>query len=264
MRAVNAAGLSQRQSQYARTTKHVAALCRLLQPTTTMRPKVARTRRESILYLYAASSATTPHDLSVPVWCAELKRVLELELDRRTLVAAAAAFLVISRPTAHAGESDAVKLYRYEDRGYCLELPTSWEQTGKAGADVLFEDPIRRSTSVGVTISPVRVQSIIEFGSLEDVGQKLLRAEKIKESTLGVEMLVESARKGAKSALLYTYEYELNSTRGRKRVINTVTIYQSKLYILNAAYKCDKEACSAAAEEPLAQLRTVARSFDVF
>jgi hypothetical protein len=44
------------------------------------------------------------------------------------------------------------------------------------------------------------------------------------ESTLGVELVAESQRKGAGGALLYDYEYELNSTRGRKRILNTVSI----------------------------------------
>ncbi len=46
-----------------------------------------------------------------------------------------------------------------------------------SGADVLFEDPSRRSTSVGVTVSPVRIASIEQFGDLATVGQRLLEAE---------------------------------------------------------------------------------------
>lgn len=47
-------------------------------------------------------------------------------------------------------------------------------------------------------------------------------------------LLSSSARVGASSgALLYDYEYELESTRGRKRVLNTVAIASAKLYILN-------------------------------
>jgi hypothetical protein len=45
---------------------------------------------------------------------------------------------------------------------------------------VLFEDPARRSTSVGVTVSPVRVASIEQFGDLEAVGKRLLDAERKK------------------------------------------------------------------------------------
>ena len=47
----------------------------------------------------------------------------------------------------------------------------------QAGAEVLFEDPEERSTSVGITIYPVRVASLEQFGRLEDVGERLLQAE---------------------------------------------------------------------------------------
>jgi hypothetical protein len=53
------------------------------------------------------------------------------------------------------------------------------------GADVLFEDPGRRSTSVGVTVSPVRVASLEQFGDLGRVGAALLDSEGKKVSKQG-------------------------------------------------------------------------------
>ena len=44
-------------------------------------------------------------------------------------------------------------------RGYSLLVPSMWERKDKAGADVLFEDPERRSTAVGITVNPVKVGS---------------------------------------------------------------------------------------------------------
>eukprot|EP00882_Tetradesmus_deserticola_P013625 GHRQ01014467.1.p1 GENE.GHRQ01014467.1~~GHRQ01014467.1.p1 ORF type:complete len:116 (-),score=33.00 GHRQ01014467.1:568-915(-) len=44
------------------------------------------------------------------------------------------------------------------------------------------------------------------------------------ESTLDVQLLSSSSRTGAGGALLYDYEYSLDSTRGLKRIFNTVTI----------------------------------------
>ena len=41
----------------------------------------------------------------------------------------------------------------------------------------MFEDPARRSTSAGVTVSPVRVASIEQFGALDAVGATLLETE---------------------------------------------------------------------------------------
>jgi hypothetical protein len=44
------------------------------------------------------------------------------------------------------------------------------------------------------------------------------------ESTLDAQLLSSSSRRGAGGALLYDYEYSLDSTRGLKRILNTVTI----------------------------------------
>ncbi|GIL79873.1 hypothetical protein Vretifemale_9042 [Volvox reticuliferus] len=153
--------------------------------------------------------------------------------------------------------------YSNAKQRYSLMVPSSWDVKGKAGADVLFEDPLRRSTSVGVTVNPVKVASIQQFGTLGDIGDKLLQAEKKKESTLDVVLLASSQRVGTSGATLYEYEYELDSTRGRKRIFNTVTIFNARLYILNASYKCDKEGCAGGLESDVQLLRQVAATFDV-
>ncbi|GFR47895.1 hypothetical protein Agub_g9642 [Astrephomene gubernaculifera] len=159
--------------------------------------------------------------------------------------------------------SETLTEYGNAKQQYRLLVPASWDVKGKAGADVLFEDPSRRSTSVGITVSPVKVSSLEQFGGLREVGDRLLQAERNKESTLDVALLSASSRRGAAGATLYEYEYELNSTRGRKRILNTVTIFKSRLYILNAAYSCGREACGEAAQGGVQLLRRVAATFDV-
>jgi len=175
-----------------------------------------------------------------------------------------------STPSVPGGER-----YMNSKQGYALALPAGWERKDQAGADALWEDPGRRSTSVGVTVNPVRVASIQSFGDLDLVGSRLLDTERKKESTLGVQLIKQYTRTSAGStgALLYCYEYELNSTRGLKRILNTVTIYDSRLYILNAQYKCEKVkeeggvtsgGCDAeSGPATLALLRGVADSFEV-
>lgn len=82
---------------------------------------------------------------------------------------------------------------------------------------------------------------------------------------MGVELVSSGTRAGTTGATLYGYEYELDSTRGRKRIFNTVTIWDSKLYILNGQYKCasaDDGGC-AESEQLGALLRHMAGSFDV-
>lgn len=61
-----------------------------------------------------------------------------------------------------------------------LPTPRNLCESSSLGADVLFEDPSRRSTSVGITVNPVKVVSLEQFGRLGEVGEKLLAAERNK------------------------------------------------------------------------------------
>jgi hypothetical protein len=69
-------------------------------------------------------------------------------------------------------------------QGYSLRIPSTWDRKDKAGADVLFENPEKKSTNVGITVTPVRVNTIEKFGTVESVGEKLLGAEKAKVGCL--------------------------------------------------------------------------------
>jgi len=168
---------------------------------------------------------------------------------------------VLFYPAGGLAEEQTVK---YEDskNGFSLALPNDFEKKDKAGATVLFQDPSRTSTQVGVTVNPVRVRTLKEFGSLESVGEKLLQAEKGKESTLDCTLLYQRERTSPAGAIFYEYGYELDSTRGRKLVQTSVTIENSKLYILNATVKCEKDGCDGF-EETISKLRETAGSFEV-
>lgn len=146
---------------------------------------------------------------------------------------------------------------------FSLCVPSAFEQKEKMGATSLFEDPERRSTQVGVTVNPVRISSLDKFGSLQDVGDKLLGAERAKESTLECNLLYQESRVSGNGVTFYEYGYELDSTRGRKRIQTSVTISNSKLYILNINVKCDKESC-AAFEDTIGGLRSIMKSFSVY
>eukprot|EP00798_Chlamydomonas_sp_ICE-L_P026853 gene26853-4456_t len=184
---------------------------------------------------------------------------------------------------------------------YSMAVPSEWEKIDKMGADVLFEDPSRRSSSLGVTVNPVKIKSIRDFGSVEEiksiryfgsmeevgekllnaernksirylgsmdedeVGEKLLNAEKMKSAPVLVfDLAFSGPLDGATPAELFDYEYELDSTRGLKRIINTVTIYGGQLYILNGAYKCEKTGCDTSEQLAVVQrLQDAAKSFRI-
>jgi hypothetical protein len=48
------------------------------------------------------------------------------------------------------------------------------------GADVLFVEPASKAGDIGVTVSPVRIKSLEQFGDLTAVGDRLLAAERSK------------------------------------------------------------------------------------
>ncbi|KAK8331452.1 hypothetical protein V6Z12_A10G075100 [Gossypium hirsutum] len=77
-------------------------------------------------------------------------------------------------------------LERYTDfeQGFTLLRPSSWNKVEKAGATVLFEEANVGSNNVGVVVSPVRLNSLGEFGTPQFVADKLIQAEKRKVLTL--------------------------------------------------------------------------------
>ncbi|KAL0043736.1 hypothetical protein WJX82_003799 [Trebouxia sp. C0006] len=148
-------------------------------------------------------------------------------------------------------------------QGYRIDRPSSWEQTSKAGADVLFADPAKKSTTIGVTVSPIKIAGLEQFGDVETVRKKLMNTEKQKESTKEVTLVQESSRKGKSGTLIYDIEYELDSTRGRKRILSSVGIAQKKLFIVNGNLKCDASGCTDSDGRDIAVLRQVASTFDI-
>jgi len=173
---------------------------------------------------------------------------------RDALVGVALASVVVgngSRARAEEGEeahvsdpaskdlSVAVRLTKYVDKSKYFELgyPSSWNVASKPGAEVLFKNPESKYSNIGVTVSPVTINSLTAFGSLSEIGEKLARAESKKESTVpgGVSVQSQRERVGAKSgATFYDYEYRLITTYGNKRIYTSVSITDSTLYILNA------------------------------
>ena len=194
-----------------------------------------------------------------------------VQTTRRTLLAAGVACapilsLVGPLPSFAEGASLATtsEFVRYisESQGYSLTHPASWEEQSKAGADVLFRDPDSKGTTLGVTVFPVTVRELDKFGTIGEVGEKLLGAERAKESTLGVEMLTQEQR-STEFGTVYDFVYELESTRGRKRIVNTVAIVNSKLYIVNGVVGCGKEACGIGQDASVEVLQQAAKSLEI-
>ena len=177
-----------------------------------------------------------------------------------------------SAPAALAVESSQPDFAVFADPKnlFRLEYPVGWEEVNKAGATLLLRDPTQKYSQIGVTVSPVKIASLAEFGSVRDIGEKLTRAEAAKESTVpgGVTLVFEGERVGpASGTTFYEYEYRLVTTRGNKRVFNAVAVQNNVLYIMNAqVFEKGDDATAdeiAAVASVASALRRVMRAFDV-
>ncbi|CAN6235043.1 unnamed protein product [Urochloa humidicola] len=152
------------------------------------------------------------------------------------------------------GVPEGLELERYTDQeqGFTLLKPTSWPKVEKAGATALFQQEGKGSNNIGVVVNPVRLNSLTEFGTPQFVADRLLQAEKKKESTKSAEVISAGERSGHDGLTVYEIEYALDSTRGgMKRIFSAAFVASRKLYLLNIAY-------SDAQEKPLdSKTRTV-------
>ncbi|XP_058097446.1 psbP domain-containing protein 2, chloroplastic [Magnolia sinica] len=160
---------------------------------------------------------------------------------KRTLILSVLSSLCFPSPIQLPFSSTAAavenQLERYTDpnEGFTLLLPPSWIKVEKAGATALFEDG--RGNNVGVVVTPVRLSSLPDFGSPQFVADKLIQAEKRKESTKDAEVIGVAERLGNGDLPVYEFEYKVDSTRGgMKRIFSAAFISSKKLYLLNIAY----------------------------
>ena len=84
--------------------------------------------------------------------------------------------------TATSLQQKGLTEYVNSKQGYRIDRPSPWEQTSKAGADVLFTDPSKKSTTIGVTVNPIKIAGLEQFGDVETVRKKLVDTEKQKVS----------------------------------------------------------------------------------
>lgn len=76
---------------------------------------------------------------------------------------------------------------KYEDpkQRFEISIPLDWPASEKPGAEILFKKAKRNSTNLGITIYPVKISNLDQFGSLEDIGNRLLETERKKAKRLG-------------------------------------------------------------------------------
>ncbi|PQP92400.1 psbP domain-containing protein 2 chloroplastic [Prunus yedoensis var. nudiflora] len=144
-----------------------------------------------------------------------------------------------------------------------LELQRYTDSKGveKAGATALFEEANNGSNNIGVVVNPVRLTSLGEFGSPQFVADKLIQAERRKESTKDAVVIGFAERPGQGGLQVYEFEYEVDSTRGgMKRIFSAAFVASKKLYLVNITHSDKPE--SPLSSNTRIMLEQVLHSFD--
>lgn len=125
----------------------------------------------------------------------------------------------------------------YRGSVYSIRYPGSWEVSSKAGADVVFKST---GVTLGITILPVRISRVQDYGNVNEVADKIVQTERAKDGTLDARIIEASSVALGNGTIAYDYEYQVQSTRGTKLIVSRVCIQDKQLYVVNGTISCGK------------------------
>ncbi len=123
---------------------------------------------------------------------------------------------------------------------YTIELPMEPTPTNKPLQTHLDEVNLPmniKGYTYGITVDPIRITSLRDFGTPNEVAAKIVMAELRRDGVLDIKMgrdPVEDEETGG-----YDVEYVSSGTRGVKHFVTRTIVKNNKLYVLTAQVKQD-------------------------
>lgn len=157
------------------------------------------------------------------------RRLLDLMTSGGALVGL---FPLISLSPANAFDRDTDKF------SYSIDIPSTMKQSAKPVKthqdEVNFGSESISRYQYGVTVDPVRINSLKEFGTPEEVAARVVTAEINRDGIFEVSLLKDPMES---SDGAYVLEYLSVGKRGRKNYLNKIFIKNNELYVLTAQCK---------------------------
>jgi hypothetical protein len=100
--------------------------------------------------------------------------------------------------------------------------------------EINFAPPDVRGYTLGITVDPVRISSIQQFGTPEQVAARVVTAEVNRDGVFEV-TLAKDPKEGGGGA--YDIEYISDGKRGKKRFITRIYVKDGFLYVLTVQSK---------------------------
>jgi hypothetical protein len=194
--------------------------------------------------------------------CAEIMNSESLITDnnqRRMVIqqlsATTASFLVVLSPNSASSivvTSSAEPYIRtpsHKDKfqfGYTVTPPPTFVSSNKPLKthldEINFSPPpdVSRGYTLGITVDPVRISSIREFGSPEEVAARVVTAEVNRDGVFEVTLTKDPREDTSIGVGCYDIEYISNGKRGKKRYVTRIYIKDGFLYVLTVQSKEDE------------------------
>lgn len=135
-----------------------------------------------------------------------------------------------------------------KDYGYVFYTPSNFRLTRKPIQTHLDEINLEPFTSdgqvetkssilYGITVDPVRINSLTEFGTPEQVAARVVTAELNRDGIFEVTLDRADSYTDSNGQLYYTIDYISDGKRGKKRFLTRTCITDQKLYVATAQIK---------------------------
>ncbi len=171
-----------------------------------------------------------------------LQGVVALSVSGPLLVAQIPAF---AEGAVEADETEDFAEYRGPlSLGFSFRYPADWNVKKKPIkthlSEVIVSSNKAASTSAGLVVDMVKINSIENFGTAQDVGKKVVDLEMKKDSVSNAQLLSSMAEKKDPNGLTYyLVDYTVESSRGAKHYLAKATITAQQLYVFTAQSKTD-------------------------
>ena len=215
--------------------------------------------------LAAARAARAAPRAALPACRHDVPAALPLlAASRRLLLAATAAALATPQPRAAlalappgAAELADAAL------GVRLAYPADWAAAPKPVKthqyEALLEAPAPRGVKLGLTVDPVKIDSLEQFGTLATVTDRVLTVEEGRDGVTDVKLRGAAEERPA-GTLYYAITYEVTSSRGKKVYLCRYAIARGRLFVLQLQAPADTWDADAGVRDALG---AVAASLEV-
>ena len=157
-------------------------------------------------------------------------------IPRRTMIASAGLLLAaIPSPSLAATDEDSTFTRQTKDVAYSFTPPPSFEQTKKPLPthldEVNFKSTSMRGYEFGITVDPVRINTLTDFGTPEQVAAKVVMAEVNRDGVTDVTLVGDPV---ALNENVYMLDYISTGKRGIKHFVCKIVVQAGKLHVLTA------------------------------